>query len=288
MENELEEVSCNICNCNDYKPLFKKEFHVVKCKKCGLVYVNPRLTKSISEEESKEGLNWHLKAQEANDELVGFYEGLLHRFQRYRKTRRILDVGCGTGVFLHIARKNEWEVYGTELFKQGAEYAKEAYNIDIFQGELKGVNFANSFFDVVTLFEVIEHLQNPLEYLKEIFRILRKGGFLFLTTPNLSSLNFLIRREKWCVVTPSSHIYYFTATTIRKILGLAGFKILELKVRGFNLTNLIILDKPASSEERIYFQVRKRKFFKKFLKPSVNFFLSLFKKGDTLFVLCQK
>lgn len=290
-EENLEYVKCNLCEGDKTNILLEKNsFYLVKCKRCGLVYTNPRLKKSISYERYDDGiLNTYLSTLSAANELLQkIYLEVLKNSEIYRNKNRILDIGCGVGLFLKKAREENWDVFGIELSEIAINYAKKNYNLDLIKGELKDVKFKDNYFDVITMWEVIEHLKNPKEELKEIFRVLREGGLLFLSTPNFNSLNFFLRKKDWCIINPSDHIYYFIPETLKKFLINTGFKIKNLRTFGFNITNTILTLNLLSSSEKLYSQFRKRIYFKKFLKPLVNFLLNLFRCGDTIVVYAEK
>ena len=288
-EKSLEYIKCNLCDGEETNILLEKNsFYLVKCKRCGLVYTNPRLKESISYERYDNGnLNSYLSALSAANEFLIYLE-VLKNSEIYRNKNKILDIGCGTGLFLKKAREEKWNVFGIELSEIAIDYAKKNYNLDLIKGELKDVKFPDGYFDVITMWEVIEHLQNPKEELKEIFRILREGGLLFLSTPNFNSLNFILRKKNWCIINPSDHIYYFTPKTLKKLLKNAGFKIRNLRTFGFNITNTILTLNSVFASEKLYSQFRRKIYFKKFLKPSVNFLLNLFRWGDTIILYAEK
>ncbi len=110
------------------------------------------------------------------------YNVLLDEFEKYRKTNKILDVGCGRGFFLTQAKKRGWEVYGTEYSPKAVELCA-SNGIDMKTGKLSTDLFNIKDFDIITSFEVLEHINNPNEELKHINNLLRKGGLFYCTTP---------------------------------------------------------------------------------------------------------
>jgi len=222
----MEKVVCILCSEKEHKFLFNKDgFDVVKCHKCGLVYVNPRLS-----------LN----------ELKEFYDESYHQFQledslKNLKNEKIiqiisdligtggkfLDIGCSTGHFLNTA-KEYFDVLGIELAEWSANFARKTYNIEILNSTLENCHLQSSSFDVVTFFEVIEHLHDPLTFLKEVNRILKPDGILALSTGNVNSLEAKIRGEKWYYFAPKFHLYYFSIKTIKEILNQTGFRIIKI------------------------------------------------------------
>jgi SAM-dependent methyltransferase len=141
----------------------------------------------------------------------------------------VLDVGCGEGTFLRLARSRGWQVAGTEL----SAFASQASpDLTIHHGEIWEAGLRSGSFDVVTCWHVLEHVSDPLRLLSEVFRLLRPGGLLFLTTPNsrdyLFRLAYLIARGHWPpLYEPAErelHLYYFNAPTLRALAEKAGFR----------------------------------------------------------------
>ena len=119
------------------------------------------------------------------------YNELLDIFERYRKTSNILDIGCGVGYFLEEAKKRNWNVYGTEYSEQAVNICTEK-GLNVKKGTTSSINFDKEFFDIITSFEVIEHINNPLEEIQSIYNILRDDGIFYLTTPNINSITRLL------------------------------------------------------------------------------------------------
>jgi len=220
---ELERTNCNICVISDTSYLWEKNsFHYVKCNKCGLVYVNPRMTLDEVQIIYRTGFQSKLDKKEKESDPSKYYQ-LLKSFRKYKKNNKILDIGCFNGVFLKGATNFNWEIYGTELSVDAVELAKKNTNGgDIRVGQLEDISFPKDFFDVVTLLDVLEHLANPKKTLQEIHRILRPGGLLYFDTPNFNSLERYVMDKNLHTIFPW-HFYYFTSHTISKILMETGY-----------------------------------------------------------------
>lgn len=163
------------------------------------------------------------------------YEELLDSFEPYRKTNRILDIGCGYGFFLEIAQKRGWEVYGSELTPQACETCEEK-GIRTFLGELPENSFEKESFDVVVAIEVLEHLRSPLDYVKEIKNLLRQGGLLYLTTPNFNAYLRYRLKDKYDVIEYPNHLTYFTRRSLRFLFEKEGFISKKIETTGMSVT----------------------------------------------------
>jgi len=212
------------------------DFTVVKCKKCGLIYVNPRPSEQEIIKFYPETYSWKETLQAGSLftrivrrlEKAYRYHLLNYEVNRVLKfTRcssgRVLDIGCGSGDRLSVFRDNGFEAYGVEI-SPAARYAKEKLKLDVFEGDLYKANYPGDFFDIVTMYSVLEHLHNPKELLFEVRRILKREGFLIVQVPNTESLQFRIFKDKWSAFDVPRDLYYFNISLLNRILSNSGFK----------------------------------------------------------------
>ncbi len=231
---KLECISCNICNSDNTILLFKlMESNIVKCKKCGLIYRNPRL----SEEEFNKF--FHILPLEINEELIfskkQLFSEFLGKIEKIKKKGKILDVGCGSGYFLKIAKDSGWDVYGIEVNPHSIEFAKDKFGITVEKKNLKELN--NEEFDVVTLLKILDLFRNPKEELKEVKRILKKDGLLVIHVNNGVWHCNLERFRRFFAsfgfYPAVLHLYSFTPKTVKKLLQDVGFTDIEISNSGF-------------------------------------------------------
>ena len=104
-------------------------------------------------------------------------------FEKYRRNNRFLDVGCGAGTLLKAARKENWQAEGIEVSRALVELLRRQ-DIKVFHGDLAAAQFPDNSFDVAAAVEILEHIPEPLDVLREIYRVLRPGGLLWATTPH--------------------------------------------------------------------------------------------------------
>jgi SAM-dependent methyltransferase len=241
----MEYVACNLCDVDNTKLLFVGEerdwgtgefFNIVRCNKCGLVYVNPRPDEvEIKKYYPPEG--WPRAKEKIDFEAATINNQPWRKVMKLRtahllkyiKNGRILDVGCGDGFFLKYLEEKGWKVCGVEPGEVGARYAREVLGIEVFTGNLEDANFPDNCFDAVSLYAVFEHLPDPIKTLKEIKRILKPGGILFISVPNFGGLESRIFRERWLAVKAPTHLYHFTPFTLYQVVSKAGFQVLEIK-----------------------------------------------------------
>lgn len=220
---------CILCDSDKAVKLVElNSFFVNKCESCGLVYVNPRPSKDeiIAHYCSRYKPTPNLKKWSNLKKS----KRMLQMIERKIRKGRLLDVGCSYGIFLDMARNNGWDVKGVEIAEGPAEYAG-SQNIDIVKRELIDAKFSDSEFEIITMWHLLEHTLNPFLTLLEANRILKNEGFLFLSTPNISSLVAKLCGKYWSWLDPPTHLYYFSSKTIVKLLEKAGFKCLYIKTR---------------------------------------------------------
>lgn len=165
------------------------------------------------------------------------YRELLATFEPHRRTNGLLDIGCGAGYFLEEARTRGWRVWGSEYGGRALEMAR-ARGLEVFQAPLTLDTFAAASFDVVTAFEVFEHLRDPVHEAEVVAHVLRPGGLLYCTTPNFNSLSRRVLGPWWNVVDYPEHLWYFTPRTLRDCLGRLGFVPERLDTTGVSIHRL--------------------------------------------------
>jgi len=152
----------------------------------------------------------------------------------FRKTGRLLDMGCGLGGFLKAATEQGWEAEGVEIVPEIAAYAAKSFPVHPMS--LTEAPLEDGRFDVVRLNNVIEHLPSPSEVIATCFRVLRPGGLLFVSTPNFDSLSVAACGAQWRYIAGADHIYLFGPRTLRRILEDGGFRIVRVRTRGVHLS----------------------------------------------------
>ncbi|MDQ6957302.1 MAG: class I SAM-dependent methyltransferase [Mariprofundaceae bacterium] len=132
-----------------------------------------------------------------------------------------LDVGCSSGALLQVAQHCGFTAHGVEPAEQAAKTASLIPNAHVFQGLLHDAKYPDNHFDIITLFEVIEHLTNPIDLIQEIMRILKPGGILLIGTGNADSWTVHIQGEKWDYFDISGHGGHISFFTPKSMMFLA-------------------------------------------------------------------
>lgn len=171
------------------------------------------------------------------------------------KKGRLLDLGCGRGWFIELARSFGWEIQGLELCSEIAFQTEARLGTTIHKGSLFDVSLDPESVDAVTMFDTIEHLEMPLKALKICRRVLRPGGVLAISTPNLFGIGCRVLGRNAFGVWPEEHIVYFGPSSIKNALRLADFAEVEVSTREIYpenapaLLRLMIGDRGVPSEQ---------------------------------------
>lgn len=150
---------------------------------------------------------------------------------------KLLEIGSFVGIFLDRIRTTGWEVVGLEPYRAAANYARVKFGLEIIDGILPQPRLRDGSFDAVVLLHVMEHMPDPTANVKEIRRLLRRGGVLAVETPRFDSLLFkVLRHRERSIQNCPGHIFFFTVATLRALLERNGFQVFRVDRVGRTLT----------------------------------------------------
>jgi 2-polyprenyl-3-methyl-5-hydroxy-6-metoxy-1,4-benzoquinol methylase len=202
-----------------------------RCQTCDMVFSESAAIPGTLYEEAFSDTDhfYHGYADEAERLLTGASTHIAWGWRQFFRRvpipqggGRILDIGCSTGVFLSEARRRGWgNVEGIEISPSAAAFARRLLKCDVHEEPIESANLPSERFDAVTVYEVIEHLPDPIGFVREIARVLRRSGTVTITTPNWESI--WERRSRDVHRAPPYHLNYFTPRTIAKMLTGVGF-----------------------------------------------------------------
>ena len=222
---------CAICRSNRLYYAFSLQSHrVMRCEDCALMFLNPQPSdKELADIYTAEYFLGHDSEEgrrDASELKCATARQYLAELARYHgaPSGRLLEVGCGEGDFLCEAETAGYDVLGVEYSAAAsATVGKRLQRGRVLQGELAGAKLPDSHFDVCVLNDVIEHVRDPLAFLREVRRVLRPGGALFIATPCLDSWSARWMKERWMEWKPE-HLTYFNTDNIQTALLHAGFQ----------------------------------------------------------------
>lgn len=251
----MEHVNCNLCGADDAAVRFPstmphengrpadpehfycttlsygEHYRIVQCRRCGLFYTDPRRPIGAVMRDY-EGVIDHRYLQEREGRLATFHRNIrpLETLLETGKGRRVLDVGAHVGVFVEVARERGWDAWGVEPSCWAVEMGRKQ-GLNMIQGTLRDAELDSGSFDAVTMWDVVEHLFDPLADFYEAARLLKPGGVLCVHTMNIESwfARLMGKRWPWLV---EMHNYFFSPRTLAQMVERAGLHVESWRVQG--------------------------------------------------------
>jgi 2-polyprenyl-3-methyl-5-hydroxy-6-metoxy-1,4-benzoquinol methylase len=249
----MEHVCCNLCRAessvvrypstvkragsDDWRAFrcthsgYGRHHTIVECQQCGLVYTDPR-PDGHDIVETYQAVEDPLYVEEREGRVLTFEHHLepLERLTGPPNGRRLLDVGCYTGIFVEIATRHGWEAWGVEPSCWAVEHA-HAQGLHVVQGTLETTDLPEAHFDLVTMWDVIEHVTDPRGTLQQAHRLLKPDGLLVVHTIDIDSIFARLMGAHWPWLM-EMHLYYFSRRTLRAMLEACGFQVLSDRPQG--------------------------------------------------------
>ncbi len=231
-------INCPTCDSNEYTNIFEKDwFTFSKCNRCSMVYLNPMLNEdaTYSFYNSKWTAIYNEKKFHSSntgttidDKENLFNLSLIERYKKNRsKINNILELGCGKGSFLRAANEKNYNVFGVELNKYNFSKLRKEFGKNIYNTDLLKLNFDSNMFDVIHMRDVFEHVPNPKQLLLELNRISKHNSIICIGVPNIEGLIYRYVKEKHVCVFGFEHLNYWSPDSLKKILNLTGYSVLE-------------------------------------------------------------
>ncbi|MBN1287552.1 MAG: class I SAM-dependent methyltransferase [Anaerolineae bacterium] len=248
-----EDIPCNLCGSWDHAPFCPENGRgLVQCRGCGLVYLSPRppdaeLYALYGETYFKSGDSRTVGYTDyARDEpnIRKTAQRRLKHLERYVKPGRMLDVGCSMGFFMAEAAARGWQVQGLDVSAFAVERTRARFGFDARHGSFLELDYPAGAYDLVTIWDVIEHVPDPAAHVQKAAELLRAGGVLVLATPNVDSLPARFTGKNWVGYKLSEeHVYYFSRRTLARMLEKAGFEMLNSRHVGKYVTLDLFFDR---------------------------------------------
>lgn len=255
--------------------------HLARCRSCRFVFARLR----PSEQAVQERYESYGRRDFESPITRQRYLKLLSSFETYRRRNVLLDVGCGVGHFLAVARELGWQVSGTEITDEAISICRSR-GIQMARGM---GDLPSGSVDVVTCFEVLEHLEDPRSELAEVRRVLRAGGVVYCTTPNFDSLARHVLGPRWNIIDYPEHLSYFNERSLTRLGLTVGFSICAVETTGISPGRLLssVTAQPAPIPSRHGTDERLRTALdasgpRRLAKQAANRMLSAARLGDTL------
>lgn len=230
--------SCIHCKKKIYKIIsHTKDRKIVECLVCGLATVDTTkslmpASKTFFQEYLQESLSYE-----------NYFNNKTSDINKLSAKGKLLDIGCGPGTFIKLAKKSGWDIVGLDTSKYSADICRQQ-NLPVICGEIKSSKLKKDSFDFITAFQLIEHSSEPNGLLNEAYRLLKPGGYLVLTTPNKKGFLARLMGSYWFGYYNLEHCYFFTPETLKSLVKAAGFEVIFCKTEfGRKLSLNYIMDR---------------------------------------------
>ena len=283
---------CHICGSSSFEThivskdfsVSKEDFTIVKCKGCNFHFTNPRPS---DKELAKYYISDHYISH--NNTSKNLFEKTYQLVRKitirtkynlvsdFFKSGRILDIGCGTGDFLHKCNKKNWNTKGIEPSAVARKQAVENHNLDV--EESTDLRKLNGEFDIITMWHVLEHVTELNNTVSEIRKLLSADGKAIIAVPNLESFDSYYYKKFWAAYDLPIHLYHFSKTSITKLFEKHGFSLRKTKGMKFDSFYVSML-----SEEH---KTGNKNFLKSIIIGSISNFFGIFTKrgfSSTIYV----
>ncbi len=237
----MQRVKCFICGQKKNKVLFElkksqqgETFQIGECFVCGHVFMDPRpTTKELVKYYAQD---YHYDGDFYNEVFAKQALGFYNEIKSYLKPKStIIDIGCSKGYLLNFAKRAGHKVRGIEISSDAAIYVKKNFDIDVLVGPVEKQKIKAKSVDVITAFDLIEHLPNPKKTISQMFEWLKPGGQMIIDTPNFDSIYRKISQDRWVGFDMPFHIHLFRKETLVRVLKEIGFSEVVVETSHFNL-----------------------------------------------------
>ncbi len=244
MENEIQKtnINCPSCESKGIKFLTRKNNHdIFCCKLCKLIFVwpLPENTANIYSGDYFKGANngfGYVDYDQDKPVMLSTFNRCLEKIEKILPGgRSLLDVGAATGYFMKTAENRGWNTSGLEISQYAVDQAKKR-NLNVRQGTLSTTDYQSESFDVVTLWDVIEHLSDPKSDMLVVYNVLKHGGIVAINTPDTSSFFAKLTGKYWHLLVPPEHLIYFNPQNLTDLLRRSGFEVLSIDKMGKKFT----------------------------------------------------
>lgn len=237
------DADCTICRSDGREPAYLVDgHHVVRCTRCRHLYVSPRppmdevvaiygpdyFENPAFKDTDHDAYFGYMDYLQDRDNIQAKLRQVLGRIERHHPKGRLLDIGCGPGLFVDVAQRDGWDAWGVDLNESAVQWAQANVSAQVQLGTASDLGAASASFDCVTMFDVIEHLADPRAELQEVWRVVKPGGILVVVTPNAGALVSRALGSHWLEMKRApEHLQFFSVPGLAQLLALCGFRSIE-------------------------------------------------------------
>lgn len=228
-------MKCYLCKSPMAPFLRKNGYNIYECKNCGLKATD------LGEDYESFVKKYYGKGYFSGDPRYAAYASyasdkwhitrnmkkFLAKIKKHKKSGKLLDVGCAMGYFVELARKSGYDAYGFDASEFASKKARARLDGRVAYGSIRTVNYPKKSFDVITMFDVVEHLGDPIGDIAKLATFLKDDGIMVIATGNTGSRAARFFKRRWTFYIPPQHLYFFNRKTFTTLLTSSGVKPVE-------------------------------------------------------------
>lgn len=232
---------CYLCKEKSSKKAFDKlGWTILQCRKCGLYSLKfkgsyPKFIREyynkgfFTGSTNRAGYYSYEGDREAEEKNMQTY---IKGIKRFKKSGKLLDVGCATGLFMGQAKNQGFDVQGFDISDYAYKIAKKRFGKRVKKTSIETATYRKASFDIITLFDIIEHLKDPKAALNKLRRALKASGILVINTGDAGSFIAKIQGPDWHFFVPPQHFFNFSEKTLTELLRQSGFDVIQVDRKG--------------------------------------------------------
>lgn len=279
--------TCLVCGSSDFKSIYNNT--LLKCGSCSFVTANmeidPEELKAVYTENYFKGEEYLDYLRDKEILQTNFQKRLkkINRLIGLNKVTKVLEIGCAYGFFGEVLSKKlpQTSYVGYDIVPEAIEYGSNELKLNIHCEDYLNVEHSGTFTDVF-MWDVIEHLPNPEDFIQKAAAELEQNGRIYITTGDIDRFIPRMKKEKWRMIHPPSHLHYFSKKSISKLLESKGFEVVNVSyppvyrsIRLMYYSLFMLRKKPSKFIEKIY----------KLIPEKANIPLNTY---DIMFVIARK
>ena len=230
-DRPFETIDCPVCDGTSFQPLFEKKGEpFVRCRDCGLVLINPRPVFGVIAE-TYDAAYTDGYIRKAPKKRARCQRWVRRMQSRHQARGRWLDVGCSAGFVVEAAAQAGFEAHGVELEAAAVEFGRQELGLaNLACGTLEAQAYPAAHFDVISMYDVIEHVPDLNATVAELTRVLHPRGVIEIRTPDVGHWTTPRALDTWREIKPSEHLYYFDRSTLPRLFARHGLRVRERRL----------------------------------------------------------
>lgn len=231
-------INCPVCTGKSFLIWRERQYLAYRCEKCGVAFLHPVPGNPARIYGENYFRRWYISCFE---ERNAYLDKLFPLIEEYAGEQgKLMDVGCGAGIFLTAAKERGWNVCGQDVSPFAVDYCRKK-GFEVYDGPLPVINLPENSFDLITMLDVIAHLKEPAACIESCMRLLKPGGCLVIKTPNHSGFLFYLARllsftgKSRALLHVPAQIFHFNENSLKKMCVANDFKLLKaIRIEDFS------------------------------------------------------